>query len=271
MSKTIFALAGAAVVAVSTPASAVPVDLELLFMNDVSGSITAGDFAFQKAGYAAAFRDADLIDQIQNGAIGKIAVSVAFFAGSVAQTVPWTIIEDVASGEAFAQIIEAATRPSVGFNDNTSVSLTTSLGFFDGNGIEGTRSVIDIVTEGAQDVSGCSESNPVCLPLQDARDNALASGIDQINALLLDDRDFFGNDPEDQIDAVSYAETNMIGGDGAFAAFEEDFTGFAPAIRAKIEREVVPPDDMAPIPLPAPALMLGAALLGLGAVRRKRS
>ncbi|WP_176445038.1 DUF1194 domain-containing protein [Maliponia aquimaris] len=260
------ALALSGVLATATPSNAVTVDLELLLMNDVSGSITAADFNFQLQGIAAAFRDAAVLQKIQNGAIGQIAVSVAFFADSIVQSIPWTLISDSATAEAFAVAVENAIRPAVGSSDNTSVALLAAEGFFIGNGYEGTRNVIDIVTEGAQDVSGCSFNQPVCAPLQQARDTVLAGEIDTINALLLDDRNFFGNDPADIIQAVPYAQTNMIGGPGAFADFEEDFTGFAAAINAKLLREIDPP----PIPLPGAAFLLLGALGALAAAGKRR-
>lgn len=146
--------------------------------------------------------------------------------------------------------------------------MLTAASYLVGNSFEGTRTVIDIVTEGAQDVNGCSFDDPVCVPLQNARDTVLAGGIDTINALLPDDRDSFGNDPADLIQAVPYARTNMIGGVGAFAAFEEDFTGFATAINDKLLREIAPP----PIPVPAAGWLLLAGIAGLGMVRgRKRA
>ena len=77
--------------------------------------------------------------------------------------------------------------------------------------------------------------------MQTSRDGALAAGVTSINALVLDDRNFFGDDPEDTVDAVAYAQTNLIGGLGAFAAFVEDFSGFGPAIEDKIIREIAPP------------------------------
>ena len=267
MQKTLLAAAAAFTLVGAGGAKAVPVDLELMFLNDVSGSITASDFAFQLAGYASAFRDSDLIEQIQDGAIGRIAVSIGFFADTVSQAIPFTIIEDAASGEAFAQLVESIARPSVGINDGLDTAIDFAAASFGDNGFEGARLVIDVVTEGAD--SGCGFSTFVCTDVQGARDDALAAGVDQINALLLDDRDFFGNDPADIIDAVGYAETNIIGGTGSFAVFEEDFTGFASAISAKIAREVRPDPEVPPVPLPAAGWLMLAALGGVGALRRR--
>lgn len=244
-----------------------------MFINDVSGSVTAADFAFIIDGYANAFRDSALIDLIEGGAIGSIAVSLSFFSTNFAQTVGWTEISDAASAEAFATLVEGIARPSLGSSDYLRNAVNQASLLFADNGFEGTRNVLDVVTEGANQ-DGCSAFDAVCIPLQDARDAALAGPLDAINALFLDDRDYFGNDPEDLIDAELYGETNLIGGEGSFSMLIEDFSAFSDGIKAKIAREIAPPDDdpTSPIPLPAGLPLLLAGLGGLfGAKRLKKS
>lgn len=265
-----FLCSAAVIAATATFASAAPVDvdLELVFLNDVSGSIDATDFAFQLAGYEAAFRDASVIQKITEGAIGKIAVSIGFFATSAIDATGWFIIEDAASSNAFADVVAALARPgSIGGSDGTNTALLSAAGWINDNLIESTRQVIDVVTEGAQDINDCVYNSMTCGTLQAARDQVLSGGIDQINAMLLQDRTFFGNNPGDIIDAVLYAETNMIGGTGSFAVFEEDFTGFSSAIKDKIIREVAPP----PVPVPAAAWFLLAGIGALAAARRRQA
>lgn len=254
---------------VASPSAAIPVDLELLFLNDVSGSIDSTDFAFQTDGFASAFRSSSLIDRIVDGEIGSIAVSVAFFATDLIQSLPFTQIGSAADGEAFATAIEGLSRPSAGAEDGQVNALTLAPDLFADNGFEGTRNVIDVVTEGTESLVSSCASVPVCPEVQAARDAALAGGIDAINALVLDDRSFFGNDPGDAVNAVDYAETNLVGGLGSFSVFVEDFTGFAAGIEAKIAREVTPP--MPVVPLPAGLPLLLGALGALGVLRRRKT
>src|SRR5262245_41776056 len=106
---TTLALAGA--LALSAPAArAVPVDLELVLAADASGSVDATDFALQRAGFEAAFRSAAVINAIQSGAIGSIAVPLIDFANDQAVAVGWTLSTDAATSNAFADAVAAAPR-----------------------------------------------------------------------------------------------------------------------------------------------------------------
>lgn len=255
----------------AAPAQAVPVDLELYLMNDDSGSIDSTDFALIVDGYEAAFRSAALINAIQTtGTQGAIAVAFGFFAGSSQQqtSIGWTLIDDVASANAFADQIAALSRPFGG-----STSPTGALDFvideFTDNGYESTRRVVDITMDG-EEGAFCSSGTSLCAPLQDARDAALAGEIDIINALLIDDRGFFGDDPGDAVQAVPYAQNNVIGGPGAFAVLAQDFTEFGQTVQNKLLREVAPPPVNGQIPLPGALPLMGAALAGLGLLSRRR-
>ncbi len=222
----------------ATAARAEPVDVELAFINDVSGSITADDYRLMTNGYASAFRDPELVALIQRGAVGAIAVSLTMYAERSSVVVDWMRISDAETAARFADAAARARRPSrsaVGVEDGLADAIDATVLRFD-NAFDGARRVIDVVTEGAESV--LCPSTPDCPPLQRARDRALSRGVSAINALFLNDRNIFGNTPRHRVQAIPYGRRNLVKGSGAFSVMVDGFADFAPAIRAKIEREI---------------------------------
>src|SRR5688572_30461538 len=98
------------------------VDLQLVLAVDASGSVNQTRFELQRQGYAAAFRHPRVLKAIRSGATGAIAVTMTQWTGPAqqVQVLPWTLIKDQASADAFAAAIEDTPRQL--FSGGTSIS-----------------------------------------------------------------------------------------------------------------------------------------------------
>src|ERR1700733_3513108 len=109
------------------PASAAtPVDTTLVLAVDVSLSMAEDEAKFQRHGYADALRDPQVIDAIQSGKLGKIAIVYIEWSSVTDQRVlvDWQVISDKASAEIFAAALDKAP-----FKSGTTTSISAGLDF----------------------------------------------------------------------------------------------------------------------------------------------
>ena len=213
------------------PAAAedLPVDLELVLAVDISGSVDEVEARLQREGYIAAMRHPHVIEAIQGGMFGRIAITYVEWAGDHYQRsmLDWTLIEDAASASEFADAL-AETPLMTAHWTSLSGAIDYSAPLFDDNGFKGFRRVIDISGDG---------HNNRGRPVEWARDEAVAAGI-TINGLpIVNDRpNPWGGRPPSGLDV--YYEEQVIGGPGAFMIVADDYTAFASAIFSKLLLEI---------------------------------
>lgn len=229
MRRVLFALA----LCLAAPAAAQEVDLELVLLADASGSITDQEIAFQRQGYATAFRDAAVQGAILNGLTGRIAVTYVEWAANQAVVADWTVIDSEAAAERFAAALLVPSRQAYGRNA-IGAALVEGQRLIEANGIDGLRRVIDF--------SGDSANNYGAPPVPIARDQVVAAGI-TINGLPIlckVCRSWSGVNLK-----RAYAE-QIIGGPGAFVVAAEGRESFAAAVRRKLILEIagLTPGDM---------------------------
>jgi hypothetical protein len=224
----------------------VPVDLELVLAVDVSGSIDEVEAELQRQGYSMAISHPRVIEAIQGGGYGRIAVTYVEWANSgYHRTVAdWTLLSDEASAKGLAGALAEAPLVTAHWT-SISGAIDHASQLFDGNGFEGLRRVIDVSGDGY---------NNNGRPAEYAREEAVAMGI-TINGLPIVNRrpNPWGSAPAANLDA--YYEEYVIGGPGAFIVVAEDFDDFAAAVLSKLILEIA---DDTPAPR-APRLQAAAS------------
>jgi hypothetical protein len=197
------------------------VDLQLVLAVDASGSVDQQRFELQMQGYVAAFRDPRVLQAIQAGATQAIAVTMVQWTGPALQiqVLPWTLINDATTAQAFAAAIMATPRRL--FSGGTSISgvIDYAVPLMLESPFKGTRRVIDISGDG---------SNNRGRPAASARDAAVRAGI-VINGLPI-----LALEPG----LDHYFVDHVIGGPGAFVIAAESYETFADAILKKLIREM---------------------------------
>jgi hypothetical protein len=203
-------------------------DIALVLAVDVSLSIDSEEFALQRAGYAAAFRDPRVVEAITSTGSGAMAVTYVQWSGASEQRqiIGWRIVDDSTSAAVFADELAAAERLVASGSTSLSGAIDVSVKLLrESPAVEAPRRVIDI--------SGDGYNNSGRLPTY-ARDEALAQGI-TINGLAI-----LKNEP--LLDG--YYERNVMGGPGAFVLTANGFDDFAEALLNKLVREVtMAPED----------------------------
>ncbi|WP_187429896.1 hypothetical protein ROLI_018240 [Roseobacter fucihabitans] len=206
----------------------VEVDVELFLAVDVSRSMSPAELEIQRRGYAEALTSAQVAAAIDNGLLGRIAITYVEWAGEHAQRVivPWTLMQTPKDAEAIAQKITA--RFDEGLR-RTSISgaLLFAKNDFSTNGFKGLRRVIDVSGDGP---------NNQGRPVTRVRDAALEQGF-VINGLPLMTQDALSNIwgiP----DLDLYYQHCVIGGPGSFVIPVLAWDQFADAVKRKLVLEI---------------------------------
>ena len=163
------------------------VDSELVLLVDAAqAALNNTGFSQLMDGYAAAFSSSEILDSIQSGASGKIAVSLMFFGNTGTQQVgiPWMMIGDSAQALQFASLVQNVPRPF--FNGTSDVAsalsaASTSFGTETGGSPNGFESAVQII----EVAEARSPQNNSAAAVSTNSSSALLAGVDIINSLAL--------------------------------------------------------------------------------------
>jgi hypothetical protein len=197
------------------------VAVALVLAVDTSGSVSMGRFELQKQGYAAAFRNPQVLSAIRALATQSIAVTMMQWTGPFLHVVvaDWTPIKDETSANGFAAAIEAAPRRLFGGGTSISGAIDFSRLLLARSPYRAIRRVIDVSGDG---------SNNSGRDVTEARDEAVRDGIG-INGLPI-------LTVEPGLDR--YYRDFVIGGPGAFMIPVKDYDNFADAVLKKLINEI---------------------------------
>lgn len=233
---------------IPTQASAVAVSLELALVVDESGSVDDDEWELQRDGYVSAFKSATIQNAIV--ASGGIAVSYIQFDANATAGIGWTLLNDAASINLFADAIAGLAR----FGDSgtgvagairlAASTFGTEVGLAD-NGFESTRQIIDVSGDGRENQSGAA-NNTITGEVGDA---AIASGIDRINGIVIS--------PLGEAGLLAFYQTQVQNGPDSFTVVADDFDDFAGAVNNKIFREVT-----GTVPEGGPGILIGLLAIG---------
>jgi hypothetical protein len=208
------------------------VDLTLVLVTDVSRSIDDSEFKLEKDGYAAAFTSKQVIEAIQSGTVGAIAVSYVEFASSfeVRTVLDWVVIRDEGSAQAFADRLVAAPRSFWG-RTAISAGVDRAVQLQAESGFEAPRHVIDVCGDG---------TNNAGRDVTEARDDALKAGITINGLAIINDHPVSWTYAHVQPPGglPNYYRENVTGGPSSFVLEVHDFHTFGEAMTRKLVTEI---------------------------------
>lgn len=194
-----------------------PVDVALILLVDVSGSVDAAEYDIQKRGISNALRDPSVQQAFLNGPNGKIALSIIEFTGIAMPIVKWKIITTKNDMITVANMYDAAVRLESGSTSITA-GLEKSGEYFSECECEPLKRVIDISGDGTNNAG----DHPRLI-----RDILVDHGI-VINGLII----------EDETGLEQYYINSVIGGTGHFLKKIKDFNDFPETMKRKLILEI---------------------------------
>ena len=205
-------------------AKGTPVDLELVFAVDASGSVDQFEYILQLAGIASALKSPEVLRAVHSGPNRRIAVNLVVWAEAryPKETTGWMPVGSLAEAEAAAERIASFPRHATG-GTGLGDGVASALRAFSESPFDGLRHVIDVSGDGRE-----TTPREFAVRIPEARARAAAQGV-TINglAILTDDATLH-----------HYYNKSLQTGADSFVMSVANYDDFAEAMRRKLVREI---------------------------------
>lgn len=248
----------------SARAQAISVDTELVLLVDAQ-TFSQPDFDLILDGVAQGFEQQSFIDSVAAGSEGRIAATLVLFNSNNGETVgiPWMELSSASDLQNFANSVRNVANPTPFGNVSYAGAISTGAAQIASSVYQGALKQLTIVDDG----TGFFEANPTAT--QAARDAALASSVDVINAVVFD--------AAFQVNRVeNYYNNNIVGGEGGEVVVVDSPQGGpkSAAVSAAIEASIVtavssPTITAASVPEPSSVFLLFVSGAAFCARRRR--
>jgi hypothetical protein len=256
-------LALAAAGALVFPSRAGNVDTELLILVDAQ-TYSQSDFNLILDNVAKSFESTDFYTAVtQGGVYGKIASSVMLYnLPNNPVAVSWRELTTQQDFFNFAASVRSIAYPNTGWGVSYAAALTSATNHMNASPSNGTVQQITIIDDG----TGFYQADPAATKA--ARNAALASGVDVINAMVFD-----GAWQESTI--TSYYQANVISPTGTVSVVSSPQGGPKPSsdlglITTAVQTSVTGPSVQYAQTIPEPTAPMALGLAGMMALLRRR-
>jgi hypothetical protein len=220
-------LLSAAWLAAMTPGAALALcsDLALVLSIDASGSVDDKEFALQTRGYAAAFRNREVLRALGDAGTVDLAAVVWGDADVLPQVLDWQRIVNADDAETFAERIGAIRRYVTG-DTGLGAGVAAAIDLLEDDSRCAGRKLINVSGDGRESSQARPRraSPPIAYVRQRARDLDIT-----INGLAIIDV---------EPDLAEYYRERLITGPGSFVMQIDSYHDFATAIIKKLVREI---------------------------------